>query len=116
MQHHRIVRYNVECILNRAANSEPRVTVTGSVRFMFILCIAYGDLSKNVTILRVGFASVIRCKKKNTMLIASWTPSYMFCFELCDMFKLRVAKLVGRSTLMCKTSKNVQLNEVQHIA
>jgi hypothetical protein len=32
------------------------------------------------------------------------------------MFELRVAKLVGRNTLMCKTSKNAGLNEAQHIA
>jgi len=56
MHHHRIVRCNVECVLNHAANSELRVTVTGSVRFMLILCIAYGDCLKMLKY----FMSVLR--------------------------------------------------------
>ena len=46
MQYHRIVRNNVDCILNHAANSELRVTETDSLRIVFILSIAYRDCLK----------------------------------------------------------------------
>lgn len=54
--------------------------------------------------------------QKKAVLIASWTPPRVcsvLSIVICSSF---VAKLVGRSTLMCKTSKNVRLNEVQRIA
>lgn len=81
---------------------------------MFILCVAYGDYLKVLQYC----VSVFRMLSdvKNAVLVARWTPSYVFCFEHCDIFKLRVAKRVGTSTLKGKSSKNAQLNEVQHSA